>query len=222
MLIVRSSCAAARTALVVAAVLLVTGGVARAQDAPSRIGPLAVDGRFVFASYGPTADQAAAIGYLDTDLPSHGFGFDVGAHWYPVKFGAITLGLGGNMMLSKGHKESTDEKGEPTGNVADTRFRTLASQVSINFGGGYGWSYLSGGIGYSTFAISNEWFPGPTSLPRRRTFNYGGGGRWELRKHIAVSLDFRFYKLAAQEATEGLAADPASTRFVLSAGVAFK
>lgn len=214
---------AAKRVVVLALMLLSMAGVASAQVHVPKIGPFAVDVRGIRAAYGPTPEQAALIGYADTDLPGHGYGVDVGAHWYPLKWWVITFGVGGNALLSKGHSAPEDAKtGKPTGNEADTRFRAMASQVSLNFGTGEGWSYLSGGLGYSTFAISNATHPEASSLPRRKTINFGGGARWEVRRHVAFSLDLRFYKIAAQDGGESVSGGGATTRVVIGAGVALK
>lgn len=213
---------AARLAVLVALGLLAARGVALAQIDEARIGPFAVDVRGTFGAYGPTPEQAALIGYADTDLPSHGWGVDAGAHWYPLKWRAVTLGIGGTVLLTAGHKSPEDEKGVPTGREADTRFRSVASQISFNFGGGAGWSYVSGGLGYSTFAISNEAFPQPDSLPKRKTTNFGGGARWSLKAHLALTLDLRFYRVAALAASDDVPGDAGTTRVVVGAGVAYK
>ena len=222
LLVQRRRAPVARLAMLVATVLLAAQGMASAQMAATRIGPFAVDVRGSMPRFGPTEEQAAAIGYAKTDLPTRGWGLDVGAHWYPVTWHRVTLGLGGNAMLSSGHSTPEDAKGEPTGREADTRFRTVASQVSLNFGNGEGWSYLSGGIGYSTFVVSNENYPEPASLARRRTINYGGGARWSVRRHVSFSLDLRFYRIAAQTATGTLPAEPGTARMVLGAGLSFR
>lgn len=197
-------------------------GDALAQVQAPKIGIFAVDLRGVFARFGPTPEQAAAIGYHELDLPPRGWGIDVGAHVYPVRWYRVALGIGANVMRSAGHMAPVNAIGEPTGRESDTRFRAVSPQVSVNFGSREGWSYLSGGIGYATFAISNAAYPEPETLPKRRTINYGFGGRWAFREHVAFSLDFRFYRIAAQEATPEFTAAPGTTRFTLGAGLAFK
>lgn len=211
-----------RFPLLVLVAWLAGAGLAAAQVQSTRVGPFAVDVHGVMAAYGPTEEQAAILGYNKGDLPSTGFGFDVGAHWYPVRFGPVTLGVGGNYVWSSGSSNPTDENGEPTGRAADTRLKAMAAQVSLNFGGEGGWSYVSGGVGVSTFTIATEAMPAPENPASRTTINFGGGARWFLRRHVAFSLDLRFYRLpAATSETFDPAAGP-TTRVVFGAGVSFR
>jgi hypothetical protein len=181
-----------------------------------------VDVHGVLATYGPTEEQAAVLGYSKGELPSSGLGIDIGAHWYPFRIGPTTLGFGGNFMWSGGSSNPKDDLGEPTGKIANTHLSAMASQVSLNFGGEGGWSYVSGGIGVSTFTIETPAAPAPTSPARRSTINFGGGARWFLKSHLAFSLDLRFYMLAAANSESVDPAAAATTRFVLGAGVSFK
>lgn len=212
----------ARAIGLVAAVLVIGQGQALAQIAPPKIGRFAVDLRGVVARYGPTDEQAAAIGYLDTDLPSRGWGVDAGAHVYPFRWWKITFGIGANVVASAAHHASVDGKGKPTGREADTRFRALASQVSLNFGSRNGWSYLSGGYGVSGFGISNRYYAAPDPLPSRRTVNFGAGARWTVRGRVALSMDLRFYRMAPPANPTGLPTDAQTTRMVFGTGLSFK
>ena len=70
------------------------------------------------------------------------------------------------------------------------------TQVSVNFGSGHGWSYLSGGIGRSQWSIlpagAADTAADAESLP---TANYGGGAQWFVKRHLAFSLDVRLYEI---------------------------
>lgn len=218
----RRAASAVRLAVLVVAGWLVVAEVAGAQQPSTRVGPFAVDVRGVMAPFGPTAEQAAVFGYAKNDLPSLGLGLDIGAHYYPFRIGPMTLGIGGNVLFSGGSSNPVDELGEPTGNTADTRLQALAAQVSLNFGGEGGWSYVSGGIGVTTFTISNEAIPEPASPEKRTTINFGGGARWFLRSHVAFSLDLRFYRIPAATSDTLDPAGAATTRVVLGAGISLK
>lgn len=210
-----------RLAVLVLAGWLAAAGVAGAQQQSTRVGPFAVDVHGVFAAYGPTEEQAAVLGFQKGELPSSGLGLDIGAHWYPFRIGPTTLGIGGNFMFSGGTSNPTDEEGQPTGNNAQTRLKSMATQVSLNFGGEGGWSYVSGGIGVSTFTISKLTDPEPVTPENRTTLNFGGGARWFLQNHMAFSLDLRFYRIpAASDPLDPAAA--ATMRFVLGLGASFK
>jgi len=208
--------------LLVAACVLADRGVALAQADENRIGPFAVDVHGVTLSYKPTSEQAAWLGYADSDLPGRGFGVDVGGQYYFMKLGTVAIGAGGNVLWTAGNSDPTDLEGASTGNKAHTSFRSVATQVTANFGRRRGWSYLSGGYGFSTFAVSNSADPAPTGLPNRTTINFGGGARWFQKEHVAFSFDVRFYKVAAQAATETVPADGKQTRVVIGAGVSFR
>ena len=88
------------------------------------------------------------------------------------------------------------------------------SELSLNFGNGNGWSYLSGGVGVSRWSIVPAGAaPLPIDNQWRKTINYGGGARWFAKKRLAFSLDVRFYEIAAgtaQLAASGQPADQAA------------
>ena len=100
----------------------------------------------------------------------------------------------------------------------------LSSELSLNFGNGNGWSYLSGGVGLSTWSIVPA---GAAPLPvDERTaedaINYGGGARWFARKRLAFSLDVRFYEIAAGAAQLALPASPRTKLLVIGAGISVR
>jgi hypothetical protein len=207
----------------VAGCVLAAQSFAFAQQADeSKIGRFALDVHGVTGGLGPTPEQAASIGYAETDLPGRGWGFDIGGQVYFTKVGKVTLGAGGNALFMSGSSDPKDTAGLSTGNKAHTSFRSVATQVTANFGRRRGWSYLSGGYGFSTFAVSKSADPAPAGLPKRTTINFGGGARWFQKEHVAFSFDVRFYMLAAQAATELVPADAKQTRIVIGAGVSFR
>ena len=57
---------------------------------------------------------------------------------------------------------------------------------------------------------------------RLQTINYGGGARWFINEHVAVSLDLRFYAINPQEATLTRPAFPRVTIMAFNAGVGMK
>jgi len=150
----------------------------------------------------------------------------VGAHFYPFRWRAVTFGIGGEFATS--HASKTPPAGVAALRPSEERYRSLAPQLSFNFGNGHGWSYLSGGIGRSTWAITPEGqedYP-PDSEPLK-TINYGGGARWFIRSHLAFSFDVRFY--AINPGLSFVTADgtvrpgsPRTTLLVIGAGVSVK
>jgi len=194
---------------------------AHAQD-PVTVGPFAVDLRAAMPRLGQNEDLASQRKLSVLQLPSWGLGVDVGGHVYPVKWKTITFGVGVQTLFSQGRRSPNSEEitSNPDLPVIRTKFTTIAPQLSFNFSGTSGWSYISGGLGASTFNVGSSeaerddrWF---------RTINYGGGGRWFAKDHLGFSLDLRFYGISPQGGTDKLLALPRMRVVVLSIGVAFK
>lgn len=210
--------------------LLTLGGLsgpAQAQDRV-RLGPYVIDVRGALPIFGQNELVAALRGLRTLQLPPRGFGLDVGAHVYPLRWRAIAFGVGVQALFSRGTRAPSLTELEEFGGTSEddplapiqTRFTSIAPQLSFNFGGTNGWSYLSGGLGQSMFNV------GPVGVERddRRfsTLNYGGGGRWFAKDHLAFALDLRFYGISPQEETDDFPGLPRLTLMVLSLGVSFK
>lgn len=187
-----------------------------AQQPVQRIGPFVLDVRGAMPKYGQNADLAVAHGLNAGDLPSRGFGVVVDGHYYFLKWHAITFGIGGQVLLSRGHNG-----GSAAGPAVTTTFKAFSPQISFNFGTGRGWSYLSGGVGRSTLVIQAETAPAEQAQPLT-TINYGGGARWFMTPHLAFTFDVRFYDIGQHPASAGRPGNPHLSMFVLSAGVALK
>src|SRR5690349_24344885 len=78
--------------------LLATPAAAQAVEP---IGIFAADARVAFPGYGQTESVAAALGVQTLDLPKRGLGLVFGAHFYPLRRGAVTFGIGGEVMASR-------------------------------------------------------------------------------------------------------------------------
>lgn len=199
------------------------GGIVRAQAVEPLRG-FVVDALGSSSSYPSDASIGVPRGIAETNLPSRGLGVQVGAHLYPVRLGAATLGLGASFLWTIGSKgpEAADADVPPAAQATEvtTRLSALVPQVSLNFGTGRGWSYLSGGIGTATLTVSagDPEEPGGQVL----AWNAGGGARWMFREHLAVSFDARFLGLSSRAASEGSPGHPSTMRFVLSAGLSFR
>ncbi len=213
------------------AVILLTLGAlsepARAQD-PVRLGPYVIDVRGALPRFGQNAFLAAQRGLETLQLPASGLGLDVGAHVYPLRWRAITFGVGVRAIFSRGERAPTlaeiEEFGGTTAEDAlapiQARFTSISPQLSLNFGGTTGWSYLSGGLGPTMYNVD------PVGVERDdyrfSAFNYGGGGRWFAKDHLAFSLDLRFYAISPQEETDDFRGLPRMALMVFSLGVSFK
>ena len=192
---------------------------AQASQSPSRIGPFVVDLHATFPGFPSEEQLAESRGIGIADLPGLGLGVDVGAHIYVLKWRAITFGIGGELMTARA-------RSTPAGGgllTVTERYTSIAPQLSFNFGGARGWSYLSGGIGPSTWSIVPE---GSTPLPadqeRLKTINYGGGARWFSKKHVAFSFDVRFYAINPGTPEFGFPGSPRTTLLVIGAGISLR
>ena len=194
----------------------------RAQDPPPRIGPFVIDLHATVPKF-PSEDQnlANSRGMTLTELPGRGLGVQIGAHLYVLRLKAITFGVGGEFVTSRASQ--TPAAGVESVRPAKERFTSLAPQLSFNFGTGHGWSYLSGGLGQSTWSLTPQGLESyaPNS-EKLKTINYGGGGRWFMKSHLAFSFDVRFYAINPGAASNQFSGTPRTTLLVIGAGASLK
>lgn len=182
----------------------------------------AADVRVTFPKFKEDASMATSLGVATANLPTWGLGIAGGAHLYPFSLGRVKVGLGGEVVVARASEtaEPTTEDGEP-GPTVETRMTSIAPQISLNFGRGEGWSYVSGGLGWVRFTAERTEAPVAGGDPVQ-SINYGGGARWFAKPHLAFTFDLRFYSINAQEAGTARPAYPKMRLMVLSAGVSFK
>jgi hypothetical protein len=168
---------AVRALHVVCAVLLLASHASAQSLNPGPPGPFVVDVRGVSGGL-PTASALYPELTFQDAVPSRGFGYDIGAHFYRFHLGAARLGLGANYI--RVHGKTAD---------ARVNLQLFAPQLSFNFGSANGWSYLSAGLG--PVRVLGEKRFDTTSL------NAGGGARWFTSNHVAIGFDIRLHKLAA-------------------------
>jgi hypothetical protein len=209
-----------------AAALALATGLLHASPASAQIqepiGRYVVDARITWARFKEDPAIAAAIGVTPTNLPTRGLGFVFGGHWYPLRGARVAVGLGGEFAVARDTRaqDPVSDDDEP-GPTVETRFASVSPQLSLNFGRKDGWSYISGGMGSATFTAQRiDLAVGEAT--RARTINYGGGARWFTKKHLAVSVDLRFYSVSAQPATPTRPAYPKSKMMVISGGIALR
>lgn len=210
--------------LVALGVLIVAAGAtdARAQTREP-VGPFVVDVRGGLPRFKDTPGVAAALGVPADNIPGRGVGLVFGAHWYPVRRRPVSLGIGAELLLSRGSE--TAEPATPTGPegpTVNTRFTSFAPHVSLNFGSNRGWSYISGGFGWAGFTTELEARPVPDPESRPTAIHFGGGARWFAQKHVAFGIDLRYYTISEQLATATRPAYPRMTLMVFSAGISLK
>jgi hypothetical protein len=218
-----SPLATARTyrVLSLAVCLLTLAGTTAAQDENAKIPRFAVDVHGSMPRFKQMDSLAAPYGLVATDLPTRGVGLDVGGHVYFLTWRWITFGGGASTLISRAHAGQKKVDDVLVGKDVTVMLKAVSPQVSFNFGKGNGWSYVSGGIGWTWMPITTLAAPEDV-VARRKTINYGGGARWFTRDHLAFSFDIRFYAINPQAATELLKQTPRMTLTVLSAGVSFK
>ena len=189
------------------------------------IGPFAIDLRGAFARHKAEPSVATDLKVQAANLPTRTLGLVGGIHVYPLRSRRVTLGLGGNVVMTRG-SSTIDVEGNDgklvRSPVVRRRFTTFSPEVSLNFGHRRGWSYISGGmLGRSKLYLDREDAPA-SDAPYRTTINYGGGARWFNSEHVAFSVDFRWYSVAEQPASTSLIAQPRTTLLLLSGGISFK
>jgi hypothetical protein len=196
---------------------------AHAQEPPPRIPFVVVDLHGVFTNLPNTQELADSRGFNPAELPGHAFGADLGLHFYPLRWRAITFGIGGEVTVARAHRTPPAVEGEAVLRPATERFVTAAPQLSFNFGSGTGWSYISGGIGRAVWQIIPDGAePQSGDEERLETINYGGGARWFIRKHLAFSFDVRFYAINPGTPAFGMPGSPRTTLMVIGAGASIK
>ena len=202
-----------------------------AQEPPPRIGPFVVDFHGIAPKFGDNADLAQSRELSPAQLPGMGLGTRAGVHVYLPKIIGVTVGVGGEVLIGRSHADAPGPTLDPTTGlptpstlrpVTET-FKSISPQISLNFGNGHGWSYLSGGIGRSQWAIIPD---GRASRPVDeegiRTINYGGGARWFIKPHLAFSLDIRLYEIDNGTPTLEFPGSPRTVLLVIGAGISIR
>jgi hypothetical protein len=209
--------------LAVAAVAALAPGAAAQEREKEPIGRFVADARVALPRFPDDAATAAALGVTAENLPSRGLGLSTGVHFYPFRLGKVAVGFGGEWIISAGSKTLDPEEaaGEP-GPPVRTGFSALSPQISLNFGGRDGWSYVSGGIGWAGFTTELETTPVSDASGRARAVNYGGGARWFAKEHLAFTFDLRFYRIDPQDAAPGRPAYDGRRMMVFSAGISLR
>jgi Outer membrane protein beta-barrel domain len=207
-----------------ALVLVMAVGMAVPAGAQTRerLNLFAADARVTFPGYKQDEAVATALAVDKLALPTRGLGLVFGGHLYPLHKGVVTLGLGVEVMASKrGRTLDVQTAGGTAPQTVETRFSAFSPQLSLNFGSKQGWSYISGGLGSGHYTTENQSKPLPDG-DRVSIINYGGGARWFVNDHVAVSLDLRFYAVNSQEAVGTRPAYPRMTILAISAGIGVK
>jgi hypothetical protein len=203
-------------------VVLIAGCANAAAQPPTPIGPFVVDARGTLARFKGDAAVASALSVDAADMPTRGLGLATGLHWYPVRGRGITLGVGGELVIARDSKTKQATGTSVSGPTITTRFSMISPHVSLNFGKGDGWSYISGGLGRARLTAGRDDAAPGDSAARTRATHYGGGARWFTGPHLAFTFDLRFYTINAREASGTVAGYPRARMTVISAGVSLR
>jgi len=195
---------------------------ALAQDPPPKIGPFVVDLHATVPRFPQDPQLADSRDMTLAELPGSGLGVLVGVHVYPLRWRAVTFGLGGE--FATGRARQTPTAAQATLRPATERLTTITPQLSFNFGTGNGWSYISGGLGRSTWAVTPQGQEGfAADSEQLKTISYGGGARWFMKTHLAFSFDARFYAInPGTPFVAGALGSPRTTLIVIGAGVSVR
>jgi Outer membrane protein beta-barrel domain len=202
--------------------MILTVALPAAAQTRERLNLFTADARLTFPGYEQSDSVATSLGVDKLALPERGLGLVFGAHLYPLRKGVVTLGLGAELMASKRSSTIEATTTAATASTVNTRFSAFSPQISLNFGSKQGWSYISGGVGFGAFTTELASKPVPDAKGRVKVINYGGGARWFVNDHVAVSLDLRFYAVNPQDASLGRPAYPRMTIMAISAGIGLK
>ncbi|HEY7290859.1 MAG TPA: hypothetical protein VH583_13565 [Vicinamibacterales bacterium] len=213
---------ARRTSCLSITLLLILSAPLHAQEPPPLIPLLAFDLHATFPGFPSTQALADSRQLELAELPGRGLGFQAAVHVYPLRWRAITFGIGGELAASRAN--STPPEGNDTLRPVHEKFLTASPQLSFNFGSAHGWSYISGGLGVSQWSIipAGRDEPFASDTERLKTLNYGGGARWFARPHLAFSFDVRFYAISQGPPYLGNPGSPHTTLLVIGAGASFK
>lgn len=197
---------------------------AAAQEPPPRIGPFVLDVHGTIPRFPGDSEQLAqSRGLQLNELPGAGLGLHTGAHVYLLKWKAVTFGVGADLTIARAHQKPPQVAEDVFARAVTERFTHIAPQLSFNFGDGDGWSYISGGIGPSTWSVVPDGqLAKDPDVERLQTINYGGGARWFIKRHLAFSFDVRFYAINPATPLPGLPNSPRTTLLIMGAGISVK
>ncbi len=159
------------------------------------------------------------------DLPGTAFGGTIALHFYPLRWKAVTFGLGGEVVGLRAHNVPSALESQTSGTIAVTeKFLSASPQLSFNFGSAAGWSYISGGVGLSQWSVIPDGAaPQDVDTARLTTLNYGGGARWFMKRHLAFSFDVRIYSIdKGAPSSTGLPGSPHASLMVIGAGISLR
>ncbi|MGH9141688.1 MAG: outer membrane beta-barrel protein [Vicinamibacterales bacterium] len=208
-------------------VVLSLSSQALAQDPPPPIPWVVVDLHGSFPRFPSDNPDLAASRDLDSvaELPGAGLGAQFGLHLYPLHTRIVTVGVGGELAVGRSRQTPVPGTVGADGTpllATEEKMTSLSPQLSLNFGNGSGWSYLSAGLGATQWSLQPDGVVEYlANSDRLKTLNYGGGARWFIKPHLAFSFDIRFYAISPGFPHDGIPT-PRATLFIIGAGISLK
>jgi hypothetical protein len=202
--------------------LFVTASMPAFAQSRERLPLFVADARGFYSGFGRDPETAADLLITSEEMPNRGFGAVTGVHIYPLRARSFALGFGGEMIVARARAETESAVEDFPPTIVNQRLFGLSGQFSLNFGYRNGWSYVTGGMGplklgtYLTDTAPAEGAPTDT------TINYGGGARWFAWRHIAFTIDIRFYQIRPQEETVFYPGSGRNSMRILSAGISLR
>jgi hypothetical protein len=183
-----------------------------------------VDVRGLFAKLGQDKTTATDLGVTAQQLPGTAIGGAVGVNFYPLKKKKMSLGFGAEGLLARAvdQQAANAQTGAVEGPRIERRLQGMSGTISLNFGHGQGWSYVSAGIGPLRFQTFAGDLPPGAATPFQMTQNFGAGARWFTNNHVAFCFDLRFYLTKPEQTTVEYAGRLRQRVLVISAGIAIK
>ena len=196
------------------ALVLAVASSASAQPREA-LGGWAIDLRGAITSLPATAGWVPTLA-TGTLVPARGFGADGGVDVFvgPGRHRRLSVGARGTVVQGRASTVATNL-------TVTSRLFAAAPHVAMNFGHRQGWSYLSLGAGQASVTANA---PGSPEDPGGRglVLHYGGGARWFVSSHLAVSMDLRFWALTPRPANSVRTRATAATKVAFSAGIALR
>jgi hypothetical protein len=220
-----------RPVLALAAVL--AAAPAHAQiGAPGPPGPFAIDFRALTMAV-PGEPAFFPPVPSGTVLPTRGFGFELGGHVYLMRVAGGRLGIGAEVVrLSAGTSPPAPAVSPtsvpPPRTIPDvgSTVTIMSPQLSLNFGTGTGWSYVSAGYGFAGVRTTTSGVPRMADAEREsgrlRDINIGGGARWFFRGHLGFSFDIRMHMIAGSASEVPRQPIPASRLIAAAVGISLR
>jgi len=210
---------------VVLAIALLAAAVSPAYAQPKDPLPtFVVDVRGLFAKLGQDTTTAADLGVAAQELPGTAIGGAAAVNFYPLKKEKMSLGFGAEGLLARAtaQQAANAQTGAVEGPRIERRLQGISGTISLNFGHGQGWSYVSAGIGPLRFQTFAGDLPSGAATPFQMTQNFGAGARWFTNNHVAFCFDLRFYLTKPEQTTIEYAGRLRQRVLVISAGVSIK